>query len=159
MAAIETIKDGTSFEEIINVGQKVGNGGYPNVVDDVMVVQALLNYIREVYNFAPSEPALGSPASGLPEPYLSKIIKAFQRHHNGLSGMRAKVTVDGVVGRAKGNVGWMPGRMWTIVALNYQCEVFFLARHDKRGDTMINDVLARNPMLNPMLRFGGVLQF
>lgn len=158
MAAIEPIKNGKDYDDILNVGLKVGTG-CPNVLDDVMVVQALLNYIRHFYNFAPQEPALVTPATGNPEPHLSRVIKAYQKNHNRNPNNRGKLTEDGIVGRAKGTTGWATHKTWTIVALNYECEIFYLARTDAKSDSMINDVLARNPLLNPMIKFGSVLQF
>lgn len=162
MGAIESVLDSGSYEEILNVGQKVGGPQYPNVHDDVMIVQALLNYVREVFNFAPSVSLLGSPASGLPEPYLGKVIKEFQRFHNKSPHTKSKVSEDGVVSRAKGKSHWGAHKMYTIFALNAQCEIYYLAHKYKNPDipdSMIDHVMQKNPLLSPMVKIGSVFHF
>lgn len=150
MAKIEIIKDGIYSMEMFNVEAKVGAGGL-NGWSDVVIVQALLKYSREFgKDFAPHLPKLGQP-TGASEPWLGELIKAYQADTNRQPHRKTKLKVDGVIGKARGTGGWGAGQRWTIVDLNYSCEVIFLAVRSTFASDYKSDIRKLFPQVNTAL--------
>lgn len=147
MAALETIADGRFTQEIINVGQKVGDGK-PNLWSDIIAVQALLLYYKDFLDFAPGKMVTpsGRP-DGYPSSDLFQMIKTYQKFENKFYHQQ-EVSEDGVISKAKGASGWKPGKKWTIVQLNNSCARVFTI--DKLGaeTNYIPDVRTKYPEVN-----------
>ena len=121
-------------EEIINVDEKVGVSK-TNGWSDVLIVQALLKYVREGkggergFDFLPGEPPLRNPDGIFYRGETDRLILAYQKASNPRSG-RKILTEDGVISHAKGKSTWGTGKKWTIVDLNERAEIACLAlRH------------------------------
>jgi hypothetical protein len=144
MARREII-DGDS--EIMNVEERVG-ALKTNGWGDVLVVQALLKYVREGkggergFDFLPGEPPLRNPDGIFYRGETDRLILAYQKATNRGFG-RKTLTEDGVISHAKGKSTWGTGKKWTIVDLNEQAEIVCLAlRH---GDDHIKAIQQAYP--------------
>lgn len=152
MAGIEVIKENdgvlTGTEEIINVDGKVGKAG-TNKMGDVIAVQSLLAYYRQHVNFAPFI-LMGRP-NGVCDQALIQLIAHYQGHINADVTTQGSLTVDGVVGRAKGKTHWRAGKKWTIVSLNDSCKMAYVLRNGGTDEDYISDVRRRFPEIEGAL--------
>lgn len=120
---------------ILNVDEKVGLAK-PNGWGDVVIVQALMKYIREGkggergFDFLHGEPSLRNPDGFFHPGETDKQILAYQKASNRKNFGKVRLKEDGVIGHAKGKSGWAAGNRWTIVDLNTQAQIICLAlRH------------------------------
>jgi hypothetical protein len=152
LAGIEVVKENdgvlTGTEEILNVGAKVGKAG-TNKAGDVIVVQSLLAYYRQHVNFAPFI-LMGRP-NGVCDQALIQLIAHYQGHVNADILTKGKLTVDGVVGRAKGKTHWAPGKKWTIISLNDSCRTSYMLKNGGTDEDYISDVRRKFPEMEPAL--------
>lgn len=118
MAFVEEIQDNEDRSHIMNVSMAVGpNWGNQ---DDVMLVKALLEIILINMRWA-SGSELSSSRSGTFDEKTKKNIKLFQKKFNETATSLSnpeRLSVDGRVSRARGQVSWDKNRPWTIVKLN-----------------------------------------
>lgn len=152
MAGIEVVteNDGRlmSTEEIINVSAKVGKGGL-NKKGDVLAVQSLLAYYRLHNDFAPFI-VMGRP-NGFSDPALIQLIAHYQGHMNADVLRKGTLTVDGIVGRAKGKTHWAPGKKWTVISLNDSCKAVYVDKVRGGDEDYISDVRKHFPEIEPAL--------
>jgi hypothetical protein len=155
---------------ILNVEQRVGLNK-PNLWGDILIVQALLKYIREGkggengFNFLPAD------RSPLPNPdgnfrhgqkhSLDKLILAYQQstNRNFVNSPfvgKKRLTEDGVISRAKGFANLGGGKKFTIEDLNDTARVICLSR-GRDGDH-IADIQKTFPQVNAVI-FGFALPF
>lgn len=139
---------------IMNVDEKVGVGK-PNGWSDVMIVQALLKYIREgkgddrIFDYLPGEPSLRNPDGFFYPGETEKQILAYQKASNRKSFGKYRLKEDGVIGHARGKSGWSAGNKWTIVDLNTQAQIICLAR--RHGDDHIKVIQEAYPQVRMSL--------
>jgi hypothetical protein len=135
--------------EIMNVDEKVGKAKI-NSWGDVMIVQALLKYVREGkggepgFDFLPGSPPLRNPDGIFYSGETDRVILAFQKFNNRGFG-RKKFTEDGVISHAKGRSTFGTGKKWTIVELSQQAEILCLAR--RHADNHITAILSAFPQV------------
>ena len=150
MARREMI-DGDS--EIINAEGKVGSSKL-NGWSDVLIVQALLKYVREGkggergFDFLPGEPPLRNPDGIFYPGETERMILSYQTVSNRDS-RRKVLTEDGVISHAKGKSTFGTGKKWTIVDLNQRAQIMCLAQ--RRGEDYIKDIQAAYPQVRMAL--------
>jgi hypothetical protein len=124
MAKVEWVADASRAdgnEQIINIDGKVG-AGCSNYPDDVLIVEALLAYYKELDDFAPD--ILITRPINIWSPNTSLLITRFQNYINTNPRIGTTLKVDGITARARGKAEWGHHRRWTIVQLNYMCDMF-----------------------------------
>ena len=135
--------------EMINVTASVGRGCV-NMKDDVIVVQALLNYVLENNkNFHGSL----LPVTGVLNRKTARRIKEFQEMINRTSGKHYQVSADGRINPAK-NDG-VPGKRlhWTISVMNDEA-VTRHANEKKTSGDYIQELYRRFPPVATVLKNG-----
>src|SRR5688572_20532753 len=117
MAHVEEIEDKGEKVHMMNVSMAVGpNWGNQ---DDVMLVKALLEIVLINMRWAGGS-ELSSSRSGTLDQKTVKNIKLFQKKFNEMATSASnpeRLTVDGRVSRARGQVSWDKNRPWTIAKL------------------------------------------
>lgn len=118
MAHVEAIENNGEKSHIMNVSMAVGP--HWGQEDDVMLVKALLEIVLINMHWAGGA-ELSSSRSGTLDAKTKKNIKLFQKNFNQLAASlknAERLSVDGRVSRARGQVSWDKNRPWTIVKLN-----------------------------------------
>ncbi len=142
MAKIDVINE-FSF---LNVTAPVGANGV-NLKDDVVIVQALLNYsLRKRGGFRGRKFPV---VSGGMDAGTLRLIKNFQDYVND-SPYHQNVTADGRIDPAKGDRVAGKKRRWTILELNYLALEMWLLDGGKNGGP-IGDICARYPQAKEVL--------
>lgn len=135
--------------EIMNVDDRVGKAKI-NGWGDVMIVQALLKYIREGkggesgYPFLPGEPPLRNPDGIFYPGETDRLIIEYQKFANREYG-RKVLTEDSVISHAKGRATAGTGKKWTVLELSERAEILCLAR--RHADNHITAILAGYPQV------------
>ena len=137
MAHVEKVAELNGEESrIMNVSEGVGpNWGMP---DDVMLVKALLETPLLYWGADPG--TLSSPTSGTLDENTKKNVKVFQKKFNQSAkslGNPERLTEDGRVSRARGQVSWDKNRPWTIVKLNAVTSWYLRMKGGKSAAEMI----------------------
>lgn len=139
--------------EIMNVDDKVGLSKI-NGWGDVLIIQALLKYVREGkggergFEFLPGAPPLRNPDGIFYSGVTDKLILQYQKASNRSFG-RKVLTEDGIASHARGKSTWGTGKKWTVVDLSERAQIMCLAlRH---GDDHIQAIQQAYPQVRMAL--------
>ena len=118
MPHVEVVEQNGDRSRIMNVTEAVGPSW--GMQDDVILVKVLLEIV--LINMRRTQSgALSSTKSGTLDDKTKKNIRLFQQKFNDMAkGLYnpERLTVDGRVSRARGQVSWDKNRPWTIAKLN-----------------------------------------
>jgi len=147
MASIDTI-DG---EDTINVTDVVGAVRAVNLIDDVIVVQALLAFIYSFPAFKQSVIPIPVPTGTL-DKNTARLILDYQQRSNRLNarnGSPFRLLEDGRVSHARGKTEWGRNMLWTIIQMNFHASLFAAA---SRAPSLIPELVKRFPQLKDILK-------
>lgn len=143
MAIIEKF-NGASY---INLHASVGIDGF-NLASDVTVVQAMIKFAYQADHIMSGKPEFPAP-TGRMTPQWIELIKEYQRYLKQKKGFR--LSVDGKINRAIGNIAFGRRGEWTILCMNKHLLEVALLRSGRGEGNEFQQLCRQFPQLNKLL--------